>query len=453
MTEHFVVFSTVVAFFVCAAMGRGGLAQCFSETTVETESDGLDAQDSDRQCLEQLRDKDPHVRNAALDDLKKMKSLPDRFVDAVGNILLSDPETEVRISACRLLEKEQSPKALDYWKRALKADCLMVRANAARDIGIYGKNGASAVPDMLVSLDDERNMQMSGLDSITTAHDILRPIRYYVVESLGQIGPSARVALPKLISIMRHDDDLQMRISAAAAVIKIGGSDREALNVLLDALSYLGRKDADICERNLDKSLVRFEAVTDIAEAGPLAKSALPELLKRYDGEKDAFVRSGYITAFGSLGVADKRIVELLKTALREKKEYDVVYAAVRASRSQGPLAISALPELTDILNNYWKECPDLNVAGIEQEAVNSIAAIADQAFTIDVLCQRLLAETNKELLACIVEQLGSYGPEAWKAIPTLKMLLQEHRDAEKLIDEALDKILGVQKKTERNGE
>lgn len=139
-----------------------------------------------------------------------------------------------------------------------------LRIAAIRGLGFFGREAATAVPDLIAFLDDAD----------------LR-VRWYAAEALGTLGPDARQAVPHLIGLLHSQAvataagvnlgvpkvEMPLRLIAANALGRIGPEARAAIPALIATLS-----DPD--------SRVRGAAVGALGQLGPEAATAAPELAR-----------------------------------------------------------------------------------------------------------------------------------------------------------------------------
>jgi HEAT repeat protein len=161
-------------------------------------SKGQQSRVSDKEIvrlLERMHSTDAKTHYAAAEALYKVDHLPDSLVDEVGRLLVSDHKATVRDAAAHLLAKSSSRKGLDYLRKGIRDSEEYVRITSAYSAGDFGKDGAVALPELLAEFDDSRNEAVTRYD-----YSIL-PIKYYLVEAIGRIGPAAKDALPRLVAL------------------------------------------------------------------------------------------------------------------------------------------------------------------------------------------------------------------------------------------------------------
>ncbi len=170
------------------------------------------------------------------------------------------------------------------------------------------------------------------------------PVRYDAAVALGQIGPAASEAAPKLREMMNstpQENSWDTRAAAAFALTEVTGKvDEQALQLLVEIASHP--------ERDLDAA---EEAVSYLGELGAQARPALPMLrklcLNHFDDEEspDGLVPSRAILAVAKIDGIDS--LPLLIKALRSQDAFDRE-AAAQAIATFGPAAKSAVPHLME---------------------------------------------------------------------------------------------------------
>lgn len=377
------------------------------------------------QTLRQLHESDCRVRAKTLDNLRGTM-LPSVIVEAVGDVLVQDNCSMVRLAALHLLAKEYSEKRLELVSQALEDSDPLVRANAAIVLGRWGHKAAPAIPMLLSALTDRRNEVSVDVHYVGD----LVPVRYYIATAIGQVSrPGATEVISELVRAMRdprEDEGVSMvRVAAALAVIRIKNGDAQALEVLTDALDHRSEK-------------VRWEAVSSIAAAGPKGSAALETLLKQLPKENSHYVRSAYMEAFGSLGVRERRIVHVLASALDEKG--CVRDSAIRSLAKMGRSAQEALPRIEAILLS--NPDPDDYCNRPQFAAVEAVVRIAEPEVAMCILRTKL-TQVNEgvELARYIIPHLPTHGPEGEKNRKTLQWLLEECHQTEREISEVLNRL------------
>jgi HEAT repeat protein len=421
-TSHSLAFSEIAV--ICAVVLTVfdvSAEPCQTESPTGEHAETMPHDRTDyRKLLDRLRNDDANVRCRVLDELARSddpSTWPDDVVDAIGQAMLSDSSREVRQQACGLLaDGRYSPKRLEYLRKAMRSGDIDLQPDAVCGVGTFGEKAAPATEDILVLLDSKNADELVwvGLPYY------LRTLRYFCVQALGNIGPPARRALPRLLPMVQKGNAYRLRIAAACAVIKISGGNSEALQVIVEGLSNTTGGESTA---GLSASDIRLEAATALDSVGRLAQPALEILLKLYSKEENTAVRYHYLCAFGNVGVSDARIVKILKEALHSEGDFSTVKAVLGSLKSQGRLAREAMSEIRDVLLTRSDGARSVD---IQKTAVRTMAAIAEPDAAVDVFCAKLgERDLDRDLLIDIVRQLGRYGPAAKKAAPVLRNLLK----------------------------
>ena len=131
-------------------------------------------------------------------------------------------------------------------------------------------------------------------------------IRAGAAEVLGNIGPKAKAALPKLTELA-NERDIPVRHRAAEALWKI---DRCRLmpSFLFASMSCGPMDEAS-----------RWSAATFIGEAGPQAKAAVPALIEVLQKDKSNRVRGKAAMALGQIGPDANSAIPALDASLQDE--------------------------------------------------------------------------------------------------------------------------------------
>ena len=178
----------------------------------------------------------------------------------------------------------------------LGQDATSVRRNAAWALGALGPDVApEAIEPLLRALDDP-----------------LVPVREQAVLALGGFGPLGEPAVPKLIAIAR-DRNSPLRSAACGSLWHLTGDAHLVLPILKEVLR----------EGN-----VEWEPARVLAEMGPAAKSAVPDLIEALGKDESAQIPAA--EALGSIGPDARAALEALRKLL-EHEEPEVRDAAREA--------------------------------------------------------------------------------------------------------------------------
>jgi HEAT repeat protein len=172
--------------------------------------------------------------------------------------LLETETSYLKADFAAIVWRLQHARAPSGTRKALSSDPLQIlikmkhqadpikRSAATRTLGRLDPWSSAAIPPLIEALGCE-DLQLSA------------------IESLGQIGPPAHEAVPRLISLL-NDRSRLVRHSAAAALCSIQPGDATAIRVLVETLPS-------------NRSDCRF-AARMLADLGPSARRAVPWLVR-----------------------------------------------------------------------------------------------------------------------------------------------------------------------------
>jgi HEAT repeat protein len=174
--------------------------------------------------------------------------------------LLKDPDRNVRLRVVTALGNfgAQARQALPVVRAALKETASKdsdeaVRSHALGAVLQVGPEPASDIPALTNALQSE-----------------LEIVRFHAAATLGDMGRSARPALPSLIHAASWDEDAAVRVVAAVALWKIDQNAPLAVSTLAKALEG-------------ENELVCWIAADSLREIGPEAIDAVPALQRALD--------------------------------------------------------------------------------------------------------------------------------------------------------------------------
>jgi HEAT repeat protein len=230
-------------------------------------------------------------------------------VPVLAEVLQKDDNAESRWRAADLLgrlgpEARQDPAAISSLSFALKDANAQVRAVAATALASVGPAGPEAIPllqDLLATPDclpALRALALYGHDAapaigkivVLLKHEGDSEIRWNAARTLGKIGPAAKESIPALVTAMKEDQDPVVREHAAEALGDIGPDAKEAIPALVQAL-----KDPD--------ARVRRDAVRSLGQMGPAAKASA-EQIRPLLQDKDERVRKAARTSLQQIDSA-----------------------------------------------------------------------------------------------------------------------------------------------------
>src|SRR3989304_3743407 len=147
------------------------------------------------------------------------------------------------------------PAWRDYWRVETLLGELSdpdsgTREQAARRLGQVGAKARRAVPALIVAMQDEKwgvqkqaELALENLGGVAIpdliealGHDEER-VRAWCTEALGNIGPSAQAAVPRMMVALRNDQSELVRKDSAYAVGKID-TQAASLAMLTEAVQH-----------------------------------------------------------------------------------------------------------------------------------------------------------------------------------------------------------------------
>lgn len=210
-------------------------------------------------------------------------------------------------------------------------DPVQVRRWACRELAVRGPKAEQAVPALILALNDPDTGV--GLEAVT---------------ALGEIGPSAQIAVTPLLTLFEKTNSF-FRSFAAFALAKIGPGNGAVIHAFTNALT------------NPDQ-LLQIEAarcLTEIARRTPLAEPALLASLwtAEQQTESQPWMQAVIIRALGKL---ENPSPVVLKTLLEHFDNNDNVLrmAAAGAAADLGTNAARAVPHLIDMFGKIPKSAP-----------------------------------------------------------------------------------------------
>ncbi len=216
-------------------------------------------------------------------------------------------------------------------------------------------------------------------------------VRLLATHVLGQSGSLAKAEIG-FLRVLSIDSDPQVQEAAKKAVRRI---EDEVLGSLIAALQ----------EKNATK---RTLAAQELAEMGPYAKSALPQLVETLQ-DKNGAVRLAVLDAFLAIG---PDAVLVLGESLRDADK-EVCVAALRGLARMGSETRPVLPAMVTLLGTT-------SDARVRREIIQSLGEIGD--FAVPYLVQAIEREKASAQHQPYVDALVKIGPDAASALEkTLK--------------------------------
>jgi HEAT repeat protein len=292
-----------------------------------------------------LQDKDEETRLHAIIELGNLGSKGAPAVPELTHILQHDEKENLRsnvVSSFGLIGP-RAEAAVPLLIGCLASQDHLVRGNAAFSLGKIGPASSPAMPALRKALHDQKAFVRAhvalALWRIGKEKAPLAPLvedlqsndfgDYVAAMALGEMGPSAKEAIPELLKILMKVDKGK-RPNIALAIWKIDKK-QPIINVLLDTLKVGGFTAQIVCQI--------------LGEMGPAAKEAGPDLLKVAKGT-DATLHLAAAEALWQISQQEDSISVLIPL-LKDKKS---VAGAAEILGYMGPPANEAVPAMVAAL-------------------------------------------------------------------------------------------------------
>jgi HEAT repeat protein len=317
---------------------------------------------------------------------------------------------------------------LAYWVKKLpKAPNEAEQRQAAEAIHSFG---ADAVPSLIPMLDDRsvelRRLVISLLrplgpqarDAVPALVRLLKQSNNMdesrdVIETLASIGPDAKDAVSVLTAKL---DDSWLRLRAVSALGQIGPSARSALPALRIALLEAIKKPAEseprftLEERPPTNQEMIEGVIATLGCLGSVSVSTLKELAERPD--LNLAGKIVVVNTLGKLGPAAKETAPLLKTFLKSDEP---------GLRSVSAIALWRIQKDTEAITVAG---PILKDAVVRAEGRAVAMQSPEWQLTHGFFEERPRADVlTEEALGRLVELMGEIGPPAKSNLPELRRL------------------------------
>ncbi|MHB8970875.1 MAG: HEAT repeat domain-containing protein [Pirellulaceae bacterium] len=258
-------------------------------------------------------------------------------------------------------------------------------ADAAAAVATLAEAGESAVPNLMLALDD-------------------KDAAYWACLALSEIGPKAAPAVPKLGALLDSEEP-EVRLQALVALAAIGAASRP----LADKIAVRLNEDAE--------PGVRYAAAYALGTTGDKA-IAMPALTKAME-HQDEFLRAAAAWAW-------IRLVDNEKTPLLDKAVKIVVDAMISNDARVRDLATRALADpdvpIEQLRPAFRKVLQGIRDPAKLMEVVDALASLGPRVVP---LCVKSLEEKGP-LRYYALQLLIKVSPDAAPAIPALAMTLAD---------------------------
>ncbi len=271
-------------------------------------------------------------------------------IPALTRALQHDDNSLVQSNAAEALGKIGNPKAISILITALDNEDDSVRWSAVYALEAFGHEAKAAVPALIRAVKNDEANGWGAAEALgaVDAEGISTPVliealgnrnaemRRFAAYGLRRIGRKA-VAAEKALHNGLRDSDLSARVAAAVAYWSVSGKADDAVRVLRSAL------------QTTDYWAARMWAADALAEIGPAAKAAVPDLMACLKSDTRYVVTSS-AKALGKIGPDAAAAVPGLTAQLEDSDYYTrvcIAHALWRINRSD-----KSLPVLQDTLKN-----------------------------------------------------------------------------------------------------
>ena len=248
----------------------------------------------------------------------------------------------------------------------------------------------------------------TGARAVPTLIDMLQDddpsTRIVAAEQLGQVGPAAQAALPRLLAQATQDGSQHANTTAAAAMKSIDLT--AARQVMTHFIPRLLDQDAQ----------QRRTACAVLGSLGPVAKPAVPTLLTLVH-DPDELVRRNAVMALASIGIPSPPVLAALLEGLRDSSLL-VRQTAVTQFAFTVPLTQPVIAALTPLLSD-----PDRSIATLARSALDK--SKPDDAAQLESLGMMVQHSAARDYA---LHQLAQLGPVAGDALLPILPLLQDDR-------------------------
>lgn len=375
-----------------------------------------------------LSDPKPLVRLHTAHALGSLGEAAAPATPALAKLLADDEEIPIRLAALHALADIGEPAASAVPAIAALLDgsvgTLTVQAAATLE-----RLGPKAVPALVQKLQDKSlqpliiqslgGMLEAGASAVPDLVSLLKtaePERQQeILLALGMIGPGARDAVPSIREIARATKEPKVIAAAIFAIVKIDGEGaaeplQKTLRSSTDPTVRLAcawglmtlrstdpediRLSVGILEEGLKHKspLVRKEAAGALALAGPAARDSVPKLVALLD-DPEFEVRWAGLQALMELGPVAITAIPRLRELLQQLPEGPPRHAVVYTLGKIGPRAKSVAPTLLEMLHSS-----DEQTKAVAGWALARIAPSAEaDRLIIPVMIHSLLAADPHE--------------------------------------------------------
>ena len=303
-------------------------------------------------------------------------------------------------------------KPLSKWIKQLTGANRGLQVRAARALsGAPAELREKIVPKLIPLLSSEREND-----------------RFVAAQVLGDYGPTARVAVPALLPLLKGTQFERNRAAAATAlgqILKDAKPDDEVEKVAQALIAVFADQYSD----------VRREAVKACGMIGPAAKSCIPKLttpltqgshgLGSSQDQEYRLVRRAAAWTCGRMGTLSKQHIDLLISRMHLEGEYCV--EVVEAIGLIGPVHENVVPNIVDKIESTGRPG---DAGAFRTKAFEALGRFGDKSLSALPLVKRILmgpAHGNEVVTVKIamLRFLAALGPSAKGLEPEIKAQLK----------------------------
>jgi HEAT repeat protein len=347
-----------------------------------------------------LKHPDPQIRKEAALRITALGSSAAYSVLSDLTRALKDPDPEVRASALvavSIVRPASRAQVRDVLP-CLRDKDPRVRTQAVIAVGRLGANWKDPVPRLVELLTDETVPYPPVTSDLTVA--------YYAAKSLGEIGPNAVAALPRLLELTKHKSRL-MGWAAFEAAAKIGPTDPSVRKLLHDSLAG----DDEARGRALD-------ALPNLAKED--AREYYPALLKMLKGRDQPRLVSTVADLFSKVGEGKEVIDGLTELARDAEASSEARASAVGALMRLDLEPKVVIPLLADVVAGPGS-------IAFRCRLTETFIDLGPEAVPALI---RLLDVKEREIRICVMLRLGRFGAAAEAALPALDKIAADKSDS-----------------------
>jgi HEAT repeat protein len=369
-----------------------------------------------------LKDKDENVRRESAEALGKIGPAAASASPALVE-LLGDDAGSVAVHAAWSLGRI-GPAAVLHLIAALKTPEKHLAIMVLGDIGPAAKAAAAPLAELLSEKDLDRDLGRE------------------IMLALAHMGPDARPAIPALMKILKHEEH-PLRPGAAWALARIGAKqaneelikalpkqDDPRMQIVAPIALMVLNPDTDVYLQfalprlrellNHEALPIRREAAMVLAELGPKAAPAVPELTQGLQ-DPDPEIRKQFLTALAAIGPDSAEALPSIMQALADQ-DPTVRSTAVYAIGRIGKDAQQAIPFLEKNLREHDEF--------LRFASAWALMHVSAQPTTIAAQCLEPLIHglklPNPRGREEAAQALGMMGSAARSAVPALEAIAND---------------------------